>query len=158
MFVGPFVWFPWNKVLKNLNFFSTLSASRTSCPRTSVTLSVEEEMLDIFPLDESRILNVNIFPIRSGMILFKALYLLIRMDLSYLYRGRERKFLLLNDYKWVERHRPCLDENALPQKTHDDLSLVIFAMGKDRVLLCLNSRGLGIPSYYCLGAMWQESL
>ena len=34
--------------------------------------------------------------------------------------GGGRKSSLLNDPKWVERNRSCLDENMLPQKPHDD--------------------------------------
>ena len=109
------VWCPLNGLsgLHGIKFLKILvlaplyqQVGLTTCPRPSIILSVEEEMFNIFPLDESRILNVNIFSIRSRMILFQALYLLIR----------------------------------------EDLMLVIFAMGKNKVLLCLNSRGLGIPS------------
>ena len=38
-----------------------------------------------------------------------------------------RKFSLLNNPKWVERHRTCLDENVLTQKPHDEaLAIEIF--------------------------------
>ena len=66
--------------------------------------------------------------------------------MMYLYRGRpggRRKFSLLNDSKWVERHRTSLEKNVLPQNPDDEVGSYVGASYTDLIALrviCIGNR------------------